>query len=177
MVVNDTGTPSTGNPSPSCTTAIKADSPDVSTLLLIALTAPSGTVVYVARGVSLPASGLSIDVPSETALVAPLDGATGVGHQTLFTTSPATDRVYTFRWEPQGPGPSIVLVTAEPMATIPDLAAYGLALPIGAPYEWACEVQGPKATVDDFVSERAGAVEVGEGFGQHTPKRTFGTGP
>lgn len=153
--------------------------PDVSTTLLVSLATPhGGGVVVVLPDVPVPASNLSIDVPSETTLLSPNDGAVGALHETLFTVSPDVDRVYEFTWEPQGVGPEIELLTNDPVATPPDLTPYGLPVPSGEIYHWHCKVEGPGITVDDLAAGLDGdPAEIGGGFFQFTGVRPFTTGP
>lgn len=158
---------------------VTVDSADVSTALIVSLVGPAGgNVVVVRADIPAPSSGLALDVPSETSLMAPSDAAVGVGYETPFTVSSGTDRLYRFLWTPQGSGPELELFTSEPSALIPDLAEYGLAIPDGETYEWACEVQGPGITVDDYAAgPQTGPLAGNDGFLQYTTTRTFTTGP
>jgi len=156
-----------------------ADAPGLSTRMTVTLNAPGGGTVKVFRGnVPVPAAGYTIDVPTETVLLSPPNGAVDVGHATPFHVSHDTDRVFAFFWAPTGPGPVIALTTSEPTATIPDLSAYGLGIPPGTTYEWFCQVVGSGLTVDDFgAGGPTSLIDLDAAFIQFTGMWTFTTGP
>ena len=86
--------------------------------------------------------------------------------------------MFAFLWIPTGPGPAIGLTTPDPSATIPDLSAYGLGIPPGATYEWACQTLGSGFTVDDFAADGPTTLlDLDEGFLQLSDMWTFTTGP
>src|SRR5207244_1595007 len=113
------------------------------------------------HGLPVPPTNITVDPPTPTEHILPVNGATGVGYQTVFQVTPTPgNRVFIATFSPQaGSGPTIRLHTTASSSSIPNLSSYGIAIPPGADYTWKVEAQGPLASVDE-----AAVVEVLAGF-------------
>lgn len=94
--------------------------------------------VSVAWHVGLPnGAAPTIELPAPPAMAAPADGTTGVTTATTFDVNPPTAGLQTFWFSGAMPGsPQFLVTTSADQVRIPDLAAYGLALPGGTSYVW-----------------------------------------
>jgi hypothetical protein len=136
----------------------------------------AGSFVF-RRGLAAGATGLVLPLRPGSQLIFPIDGATGVDPTTTFAYTPAQDGVHLLNVFPTGSGVTYMIVTADTVATLPDLTAIGLPLPSSADYSWFLTHFAPFADIDDFAA-------TGPPFGTHdmiwyggSGARTFTTGP
>lgn len=112
-----------------------------------------GQTLALRKGISTSASQVSLTPQAPPEAILPADGATGVGSQMRFSWTAFTRGVHLFIFEPVSlDAPRITVVTTETSATLPDLAALGLALPRSAKYVWRVEAVAPLADVDAAAS-------------------------
>jgi len=124
-----------------------------SNLVLIAGSSPTGsTVQMMRRNVPAGATGIAIDVPRAADMVFPFDGATGVDHDTTFLTTDFPEGIFLFQWFGRDGVPSFTLVSAEPVAQIPDLSSLGISLPASASYSFSPVELGRFTGMDDFTA-------------------------
>jgi len=94
------------------------------------------TSFAVRSGLSASASGVLATLASAPRLAAPAAGATAVGHDTEFQWAGPADSAYVVAFVGPADQPTYAVVTHETRVTIPDLSAFGIALPAGVSYEW-----------------------------------------
>jgi len=124
-----------------------------SNLVLVAGgSANGGTMQMIRRNIPAGATGVAIEVPRAADMIFPFDGATGVDHDTTFLTTDFPEGVFMFQWFGRAGDPSFTLVSAEPVARIPDLSALGISLPPSASYSFGAIELGPFTGMDDFTA-------------------------
>ena len=99
----------------------------------------------------------TLEVPGQPILITPADTATGITATTDFTASNPTDGPMTFLWTADVGNLMVAVTTMDESQTIPDISAYGLALPGSADFAW--EVIGHSG-----VSTEGGAYTIGGYF-------------
>lgn len=138
--LDDLHTHSTPGTSDAATTPALVAPAFVGSTYLVYGTATGGDgSVSVGWHVGLPnGAAPTLELATPPALVAPADGTTGVTTATTFRVNPPTAGLQTFWFYGALPGdPQYYVTTTADQVSIPDLAAYGMALPGGAAYAWA----------------------------------------
>jgi hypothetical protein len=132
------------------------DVPAASLTLLATGATTSGDSLRWRAGLGAADHGLDIDLRAPPALSAPTDGAGGVAAQSTFRWSATDASVYLLIVSPDTTGPSLVIVTSKPQATLPDLSAFGLGSTVaGGAYHWHVYTLGRYASVDDAAGPEA----------------------
>jgi hypothetical protein len=128
--------------------------PDAQVLLAASVSKPGGgETVAVRKGIAPGTSQVSLVPQAPPEAILPAEGATGVGTQMRFSWTAFARGVHLFVFEPVSlDAPRITVVTTETSATLPDLAALGLALPRSTRYVWRVEAVGPLVDVDAAAS-------------------------
>jgi hypothetical protein len=108
--------------------------------------------VVIRRNIPPGSAGLSIVCPESTYLLFPLDGLTGVDHDTEFFATDFAEGVNLFQFVPSiaQEGPTYLVFTDATSARIPDLSYLGISLPPSVEYQVTAGGFGPCADVDDF---------------------------
>jgi len=103
---------------------------------------------------TVPASGdLDFELPKAAIPILPATDTAGVTLATKFSWTAPAERVVTYARFQISPW-TILEVTEASETTIPDLTAYGFALPKAADGSWGIEGRGPAASVDGAVELR-----------------------
>lgn len=135
-------------------------------------------------------SGIDLTLQAPAALSTPVAGATNVSQQGTFRWSPADASVYLLMVVKNTAGPTVIIATAEPQATLPDLSAFGLSGSLaGADYDWHVITLGQYASIDAAAGPEAmltnvfrleagaGAPAVADGWYVDSPRRSFTFAP
>lgn len=98
----------------------------------------AGFVGACRRGLSIPASGVNIALPSDAPPepVSPADGATNIGPGSILRWKGGTNRVHLVTFYAAGEMQFDAFTVAD-QVTLPDLTAYGLPIPKSAIYSWS----------------------------------------
>lgn len=106
--------------------------------VIAAAEAADGSATYGWVSGATVATGAAMTLPAPVVQVAPADGASGVTTGTTFSIASAAGAAHTFVFSPNVAGdPVFAVTTMSDTATIPNLNAFGLAVPGSAPYSWA----------------------------------------
>jgi hypothetical protein len=118
--------------------------------LSVSASSSAGSVGLTRSQLALDANGVELSFQAPPAQSAPDDASTGVTTATVFSWQPFTRGVHVVGFGSAVPGsPRFAVITMASSATIPDLAALGVALPKGATYSWRVEAYAPFASLDE----------------------------
>jgi hypothetical protein len=120
---------------------------DATAVILAEAAGPDGLVTVRQTGIPLDATDVAVDVPRGAGSIAPADEVVGVDAQTDFSWSSLPGSVYIFLVSTTPPAPTLVVVTQDTHAAIPQLP--GMPLPSGTRYVWNVAAQGPFGSVDE----------------------------
>ena len=124
-----------------------------SNLVLIGGSSPTGSSVQMyRRSIPAGATGIAIDAPRAADMIFPFEGAVDVDHDTTFLTTDFPEGIFLFQWFGRAGDPTFTLVSAEPVARIPDLSSLGISLPPSTSYSFAPVELGPFTGMDDFTA-------------------------
>lgn len=124
------------------------------------------------------ASGIAITLQAPPQPSLPVNAATGITTTTPFSWTPVAGGVHVITFNPGAAGePTYIVVTTGSTATIPDLAAQGLALGASKPYNWQAISFGPFGDMNAATGPSGLAVVLKEGWRAYSLSRSFTTAP
>jgi hypothetical protein len=129
------------------------------TFALTARAAAGEAYAEVAKtGIAANATGIAFSIPAAPALIAPENGATSIDSRTEYRWSRITGAIYLLAVRYNGsdnyipPPPSYYIFTADTVASIPDLSAFGLYSYRGTSHEWEVRAWAPLGSVDEIAA-------------------------
>jgi hypothetical protein len=122
-----------------------APSPPGAGLLLVARASAGSALSTGYQPLPTQGTGLSATLPPAAELAAPADGAVGVTPSTVFSWSPSPGGVSLLVVRGSS---TFVVVTAGALATLPDAASLGFALPPASVFSWYVFGVGPFSGID-----------------------------
>lgn len=125
-----------------------------SMLAILALSPLDSSTYVLARDIPPGTVDLDLEVPEAVHTLFPFDGSTGVTYTTPFMTTDFTVGVHIFSFS-SASGPTYYVMSADPVAHIPDLSSFAVFLPPSTAYTMSVIGIGPFADLDDFTGPTA----------------------